>query len=110
MVTSPTRENNILDLVFINVPFLVQNASILPGLSDHDMVYVEILISPVRIKQPCRKIFLFKKGKFDLINEDLTEYYTSISNDMLESLSVNDLWINLKMFYLLQWKSISHLR
>ena len=98
VVTSPTRENNILDLVFTNVPFLVQNASILPGLSDHDMVSVEILISPVRIRQPRRKIFC-KKGIFDLINEDLAEYYTSISNDMLES-SVNDLWIN--MFYLLQ--------
>ena len=60
VVTSPTRENNILDLVFTNVPFLVQNASILPGLSDHDMVSVKILISPVRIKQPRKKIS-FKK-------------------------------------------------
>ena len=33
VVTSPIRENNILNLVFTNVPFLVQNASILPGLS-----------------------------------------------------------------------------
>ena len=96
VATSPTRENNILGLVLTNVPFLVQNASILPGLSNHDIVSVEILISPVRIKQPCRKIFLHKKWKFDLINEDLAEYYTSISNDMLESLSVNDLWINFK--------------
>ena len=28
--------------------------------------------------------------------EDLAEYYTYISNDMLKSLSVNDLWINFK--------------
>ena len=47
VATSPIRENNILDLVFTNVPFLVQNASILPGLSDHELVSVEILISPV---------------------------------------------------------------
>ena len=60
------------------------------------MISVEILISPVRIKQPHRKIFFYEKGKFDLINEDLAEYYTSISNDMLESLSVNYLWINFK--------------
>ena len=40
VVTSPTRENNILDLVLTNVPFLVQNASILPSLSDHYMVSV----------------------------------------------------------------------
>ena len=100
VATSPTRENNILDLVFTNVPFLVQNASILPGLSDHDMVSVEILISHVRIKESHRKIFLYKKGKFDLINEDLAEYYTSISNDMLESLSVNDLWVNIKHVFI----------
>ena len=82
--------------VFTYVPFLVQNASILPGLSNHDIVSVEILISPVRMKQPRIKIFFENKWKFDLINKDLAEYYTSISNDMLESLSVNDLWINLK--------------
>ena len=81
VVTSPTKENNILD----SVPFLVQNASIIPGLSDHDIVSVEILISHVRITQPRIKIFLHKKGKVDLINEDLVKYYTSISNDMLES-------------------------
>ena len=39
---------------------------------------------------------LCKKGKFDLINEDLAEYCTSISTDMLELLCVNDLWINIK--------------
>ena len=52
VVISPTRENNILDLVFTNAPFLVQNASILHDLTDHDTVSAEILISPVRIKQP----------------------------------------------------------
>ena len=107
MVTSPTRENNILDLVFTNASFLVQNASILPGLSDHDTVSVEILISPVRIKQHSRKIFLHKKGKFDLINKYLTEYYSSISNDMLEMLSVNNLWINLK--HVLSSTTVKHI-
>ena len=43
--------------VFTYVPFIVQNASILPGLSNHDIVSVEILISPVRMKQPRIKIF-----------------------------------------------------
>ena len=96
MLNDTTSESNILDLVFTNVPFLVQNASILPGQSDHDIVSVEILISPVIIKQPHRKIFFYKKWKFDLINEDLAEYYTYIFNYMLELLSANDLWINLK--------------
>ena len=91
VVASPTMENNILDLVLTNVLFLVKNASILQGLSDHDIVSVEILISLVRIKQPRRKTFLYEKWKFELINEGLVEYYTSISNEMLESLSVDAL-------------------
>ena len=84
LLNEMTSESNILDLVFTNAQFLVQNASILPGLSDHDIVSVEILISPVIIKQPRRKISLHKKWKFDLINGDLAEYNTSIFNDMLE--------------------------
>ena len=35
VVTTPTRENNILDLVFTNVPFLVLNDSIFSGLANH---------------------------------------------------------------------------
>ena len=96
IVTSPTREDNILDLVFTNVPLLIQNVSIIPGLADHDIVSVEILTSPSRIRQPRRKVFLYKKGKFDLIGEELIQYYSSITIDVLDCLSVNQLWTGFK--------------
>ena len=61
MVTSPTRGQNILDLFFTTNPTLVNKTSILPGLSDHDIVLVEVNSRPEIIKQVPRDIPLYKK-------------------------------------------------
>ncbi|KAJ8044639.1 hypothetical protein HOLleu_07428 [Holothuria leucospilota] len=87
VVSSPTRGDNILDLLFTNIPTLVQSVNILPGLADHDIVSTEILTSPQRVKLPRRRVFLYKKGNFDLINDDLKLYMNSISSEMLVSMS-----------------------
>ena len=42
MVTSPTRGQNILDLFFTTTPILMDNVSITPGLSDHDIVLAQV--------------------------------------------------------------------
>ena len=96
VVTSPTREDNILDLVFTNIPSLVQNVNILPGISDHDIVSVEILTSSHRIRLPRRKIFLFKKGNFDKINDDLNTYADSITSGVYSARSAGKLWMGFK--------------
>ena len=41
-VNFPTRERNILDLVFTNRPLLVDQCCGAPGLSDHDMVLLSL--------------------------------------------------------------------
>ena len=41
MVTEPTRLNNTLDLFFTNLPTLIQEVEVVPGLSDHDAVIVQ---------------------------------------------------------------------
>ena len=38
----PTRDSNILDLFFTSNPTLVQRVSILPGISDHDIVQIQV--------------------------------------------------------------------
>ena len=44
VVHIPTRQENTLDLFYINQPSLVQNTKTLPalGISDHDIVFHEI--------------------------------------------------------------------
>jgi len=41
LVDSPTRRNNILDLFVTNRRGLVQNATVSPGLSDHELITIE---------------------------------------------------------------------
>ena len=61
----PTRENNILDLVFTNRPSLINNCHPLSGISDHEIVFVATQIS-AKIQRPIqRKIFLWSKANLD---------------------------------------------
>ena len=46
MVTLPTRGQNILDLFFTTNTTLVNKISVLPGLSDHDIVIAEVNSRP----------------------------------------------------------------
>ena len=50
MVTSPTRGQNILDLFFTTYPTLVDDISVIPGLSDHDIVLAQVNVKPERTK------------------------------------------------------------
>ena len=53
-------------------------------------------MSSQKIKQPRRKIFLYKKGEFDKINEDLIKYAKTVTDEVYNSSSVNELWLNFK--------------
>ncbi|MEW8548672.1 MAG: hypothetical protein AB2693_34660, partial [Candidatus Thiodiazotropha sp.] len=69
MVTSPTRGQNILDLFFTSNPTLVHKVSIVPGLSDHDIVLAEVNSCPEHIKQVPRDIPLYKKANWDQLKQ-----------------------------------------
>ena len=62
--TSPTRGKHILDLFFTSKPTLIDSVSILPGLSDHDIVQVHVLVNTIlsQTKQVPRNIRLYKKA------------------------------------------------
>ena len=56
MVTSPTRGQNILDLFFTTNPTLLENVSVTPGLSGHDIVLTQVNVKPDVLKQVPRNI------------------------------------------------------
>ena len=64
MVTSPTRGQNILDLFLTTNPILVDSVSITPGLSDHDIVLIQVNVKPEVLKQVPRNIYLYKKADY----------------------------------------------
>ena len=96
MVTQPTRGDNVLDLVFTNTPSFVQDVKILPRLGDHDIVLVDALLTPQRIKIPRRKVYLYKKGNFELINDDIQDFAKTLTDDNIAQSSVNKLWNDFK--------------
>ena len=46
MVTEPTRYENVLDLFLTNNSTLVNKVEIIPGFTDHNIVYTEVSIKP----------------------------------------------------------------
>ena len=65
-VNFPTRDNNILDICS-DRPALITTSKALPGISDHNMLFITLLLS-VKIYLPVkRKIYLWSTAR----NEDI---------------------------------------
>ena len=77
----PTWKTNILDLLLTNRPDQVLRVHILPGISDHDIVFVEMDFRPEKHIQKPRQIPLYKKANWEKIKEDM-----KILNKNMESL------------------------
>ena len=75
MVSEPTRITeytaNILDLFFSNNQSLVNRVDIIPGISDHEVVYVESSLRPSRAITPPRKVFCYNKADFESLKREL---------------------------------------
>ena len=90
-VEQPTRGDNTLDLLAVNNPTLVNRIEILPGLSDHDIVFAEIDIRPKRYTQKRRKIPIYKKANWDKISQDMQVTHNKICKEK-DRASADHLW------------------
>ena len=91
----PTRDNNLLKLVFTNNPSIVKTSSSVPGISDHAMVVMNIDIIPQHVKQKPRKLFIFSKANWDNIFVDMDQLSNKITSAPFSS-PVENLWDSLK--------------
>ena len=73
LVEEPTRGKNTLDLFATNAPSKIIKVEVLPGISDHDIVAIEVDISPKRRKQKPRKIHLYSKAQWSEFEEKVNE-------------------------------------
>ena len=81
MVTSPTRGQNILGLFLTTKPTLVNKISIMPGLSDHDIVLAEVNSRLEIIKQVPREIPLYKELNWDQLKQSMRDLYTELQSE-----------------------------
>ena len=92
IVEEPTRGTNILDLIATNHPSSFRRTEIIPGVSDHDIVYTKIDIVPTRQQQKPRQIPLYSKAKWDNVISDVKAIYNEIMNMKNIGESVNSMW------------------
>ena len=90
-VTSPTRGKPILDLFFTSNPTRIDSVSILPGLSDHDIVQVLVNTIPSQTKQVARNIALYKKADRDQFKQNVRNFQSELLTD-LATTDVQKLW------------------
>ena len=78
MQREPTRQGNMLDLVFTSNPSLVKSSNNVPGISDHEVIITDFDIKPQHSKQPKRKVYIYKKANGDQLKSDMTILSKSI--------------------------------
>jgi len=92
LVEEPTRNRNTLDLMITNIPSKVLRLSVIPGISDHEAVFMELDTRPVSHKQQPRLIPLYKNARWDSMREDIKDLYTRISSMVDSGSDIDTIW------------------
>ena len=95
MVSEPTRQDNILDLFLTNNDSLVSKVTILPGISDHDLVSCIVRLKPIILKQIPRVMPLHRKADWTAFKAFAKDKCEELLKDHT-SKSVEDLWSSFK--------------
>ena len=74
MNQEPTHESAILDFFLTNKPGLVKSCTVIPDLSDHDIVLTDCNTRAVSVEKPPRVIFKWGKADWDKIRASLNNF------------------------------------
>ena len=97
VVKFPTRKENILDVFLTNRSSLITKCEPIPGISDHDTaIYIETSIAASRTKPPRRTIYLWKRGNYEEIKQELDIFSTFYFSQFNLDTPVNQLWSSIK--------------
>ena len=91
IVEEPTRGNNILDLICTNAPSKVTRSHTIPGISDHDGVYAEFDLQPIRPKQKRRPIPLYKRADWESLRNHMAGVHAEVTSNQA-SADTERLW------------------
>jgi len=92
----PTREHNILDLVFCSNPSLVKSSVSIPGISDHEFVVTDFDTKPAKIRQKPKRGYMFHKADWQTLNDEISSLSTTIQSDFATNNDVHSLWDTFK--------------
>lgn len=92
IVSQPTRDSNIPDLVLTTVPNTVEKITYLDGFSDHKLMQLNIKV-PSRFSGPTTKIIRdYNRGNYSVINAELETFLVSVLLPRFSNRTVQDNW------------------
>lgn len=95
IVTEPTRStettDNILDLAFVNNVTNVRGVEVVDGISDHDIVEINLNFTPKTKRRKRRKVFLRDKANKEAIFKDLDDFSDVYKRDFVNK-STDEKW------------------
>ena len=94
--SQPTRQENVLDLVFTDNPTLIKNSQSIPGISDHAMVVTDSDVKPIYNKQKPRKVYLFSKANWEEIKKACVQLSDNIIIMVQNKENIEELWNTFK--------------
>ena len=98
MVTEPTRitesSSNTLDLFFTNNDTLVNQVRVIPGISDHEAVFIESSLRPMKKASSPRRVFKYHKADYDSFRKDFQRF----SEEFMEQVMTMDIEVMWKKF------------
>lgn len=92
----PTREKNILDLIFTTNPSLVKSSTSVPGISDHHVVVADFDTHPQRVRERPRRHYIYSKAKWEDLKSDIQEIEERINTLKDNKADVNTTWTEFK--------------
>lgn len=91
IITCPTRGDNTLDLLLVSNSDDVKGVTLLPELSDHNLIHISISL-PVIKRSPSKKFISdYKRGNFEAFYRELNYFFQDFKNSYLNR-SVNTNW------------------
>ena len=92
-VNESTCLENILDLFFTNSPTQVQNVTVIPGLSNHNIVMITSKTKLPTYKQTQRKVPLYSRANWQAIKINIQHLKHDISNLITTTnINIHQLW------------------
>ena len=92
IVTFPTRKGNTLNIFATNKPSIVHKCLPIPGIGDHDAVYVESLIRATYTCPIKRKIFLWNRADYCHLSEIIASFTDNFLDNSSVTTPVQDMW------------------
>lgn len=106
---TPTRGNNLLDIILTSNPSLIKSSTNAPGICDHDMIITDCETKPHYQSNRPRTCYINSKANWEALHNELTNLSTNIKKCVKKVLQYKTYGTHLRKNCLQVWTNTYHL-